>query len=145
MRTRPTSIQELLQNSDTLNRLGRRLAQQRALLAQVHRRLPPYLVPQCQAAVIDAGRLTLYAASPAWASRLRYLTGELKRELGSEIPGLREVRVRVVGADVLPPPSPRPQPARPLSEQNRKIVRATAGGVRDPGLRAALRRLARHG
>jgi hypothetical protein len=134
-----------LQRCNTLRRLGARLAQQRALREQVRQRLPDYLAPHCQAAVLDAGRLTLYAASPAWASRLRYLTGELKRGLQTDITGLREVRTRVIGGDALPRPGPKPDPARPLSAQNREMLRATAEGLRDPDLRAALRRLARHG
>ena len=145
MATRPIPLQELLQNCHALRRLGDRLAQQRALLDQVRRRLPEYLAPNCRAAVFDAGRLTLYAASPAWASRLRYLAGELQKGLGRDIRGLREVRVRVLGADILPSRGPTPCPARPLSAQNREMLLATAEGLRDPSLRAALRRLARHG
>ena len=145
MATSPIPLQELLRNCHALRRLGTRLEQQRALLEQVRRQLPEYLAPHCQAAVFDAGRLTLYAASPAWASRLRYLGGELKRGLRSDIKGLSEVRIRVVGADILPPPGPKPDPARPLSAQNREMLRTTAEGLRDPGLSAALRRLARHG
>ena len=145
MATRPIPLQKLLQNCHALRRLEARLAQQRALLEQVRRRLPEYLAPHCQAAVFDAGRLTLFAASPAWASRLRYLAGELKQGLGGDIRGLREVRIRVMGADILPQPGPKPDPARPLSAQNREMLRATAEGLRDSGLRAALRRLARHG
>jgi hypothetical protein len=145
MATSPLPLNELLQNCNFLRQLGARLSQQRALLEQVRLQLPEYLAPHCQAVVFEAGRLTLYAASPAWASRLRYLVGELKQGLGSRITGLREVRVRVIGADILPPPGPDPEPIRPLSTRNRAILRETAEALQDPGLSQALLRLARHG
>ncbi len=145
MATSPIPLKKLLQNCNSLRQLGARLSQQRAFLERVRRQLPEYLAPHCQAAVFEAGRLTLYAASPAWASRLRYLAGELKQGLGSGFTGLREVRVRVIGADILPPPSPNHEPVRPLSTRNRAILRETADGLQDPGLSEALRRLARHG
>lgn len=145
MATSPVPLKELLQNCNSLRQLGARLSQQRALLERVRRQLPEYLAPHCQAAVFEAGRLTLYAASPAWASRLRYLVGELKQGLGSDIKGLREVRVRVIGAGIPTPTRPAPEPIRPLSKQNRALLRETAEALRDRGLSDALRRLAGHG
>lgn len=141
----PIPLQTLLQNCHALRRLGTRLVQQRRLLELTRLRLPEDLAPHCRAAVLAKGRLTLYAESSAWASRLRYLAGEVRRELRPEFSGLSEVRVRVMGADVQPPPAPKPAPARALSAQNRALLRATAENLSDPALRAALRRLARQG
>ena len=145
MAKHPRPIENLLQSAGPLRQLGRRLAAQQALLQRVRQLLPEHLAPHCQAAILSEQRLTLYAASPAWASRLRYQGPDLQRRLQPEHPDLNQVRIRVAGAEVAGPPKPPAVPATPLSANNQRLLQATAEGQTDPALRAALLRLSRHG
>jgi len=90
------------------------------------------------------GRLLLHTDSAAWSTRLRYLVPQLLRCLrqNSALADLQHIEVRV---------APSAQPAVPvtrpvvLSADNAAILDSTANSISDPALRAALKRLARHG
>jgi hypothetical protein len=95
------------------------------------------------AAVLQGDRLTLFADSPAWGSRLRFMAPRVAGSLRGEAPALRTVKVRVLPGSAPPPRRPR-APAR-LSASSARILDEVAGDISDPGLRAALQRLARRG
>lgn len=91
------------------------------------------------------GELSLRADGAAWATRIRHsrtaLIAALRRE--PVFRSLMEVQVRVVPsgtaawtADAVP------RRAAPLSAATRSLLREVAAGTADPGLRAALARLA---
>lgn len=120
-------------------RLASLARQQQDLLVAVRRALPQSLAVHCIGAVRGGNRLILFADSAVWATRLRFSTGELTRDLGSAGKGIDEVRVRVAqparsGAPPLPAP-------RPLSGAAAQLLWETAARVPDEGLAAALRRL----
>ncbi len=95
-----------------------------------------------------AGLLFLQVNTPAWASRLRYEKPALL-ELLRKSPafrGIGDIRYRVEPIARAPRPeqTATPTPSR-LSAKAAEVVAQTAGSIADPGLRAALERLARAG
>jgi len=137
--TEPRSAKALLQSSAALRQLGRRLAEQRLLLDEVRLQLPADLAERCRAAVLGPAGLTLYTDSPAWASRLRYLTPKLAERLPQ---GRRDVRVRVLAIPAQKARETRPRKVRRLSEEDRRTLLEVADACSEPRLSAALRRLA---
>ncbi|MBT2968794.1 MAG: DUF721 domain-containing protein [Candidatus Thiodiazotropha sp. (ex Ctena orbiculata)] len=125
-------------------KLGKQLASQRALHEQLKLLLPTPLDSQLKASVLQHGRLTLFVASPVWASRFRYLMPQLQRQLQQ-----RGIRVAKVRTAILPDESKRAarikegdQPV--LSQEVGRQMRQLAKTIEDPLLRDALLRLSRH-
>ncbi|MGH8570110.1 MAG: DciA family protein [Gammaproteobacteria bacterium] len=92
-----------------------------------------------------AGTLTLFADSPVWAARLRYLAPGLIQRLAGR-PGaaaVRAIRVRVLVAGAVTPSVKRAGTAisRPVSD----YLRQAAEGFGDARLRTVLLNLSRHG
>jgi hypothetical protein len=115
-----------------------------ALDAHLRQLLPPPLNEHCSVLNIRDAALVLAADSPVWASRLRYYSPQLVKQLTGE----QTVTVRTVRVRVQPPTKPfvpqRRQPSPRLSSRGAAIIRQAAGGVSDPGLKSALLRLARN-
>jgi hypothetical protein len=97
-----------MQNTKRLSELlsvpGKRLAslkqrsvERSTLLIQVRAVLPPKLAGAVATAGVEGGRLTIGVAGAVWASRLRYMTDSLRKQVsassGLEI---QRVRIRVV-------------------------------------------------
>ena len=118
---------------------ARRLAELDALVRLC---LGDDLAAHCRLADLRSGRLVLAADTPAWATRLRYHTPEIREKLAAA--GVSVAECRVV---VTPPPAPdvEPGPRPGMSAQGADALNTTAETVRDPALAAALRRLARNG
>lgn len=109
------------------------------------RSAPEILRAHVQPVRFANGELSLRADGAAWATRIRHsrmaLIAALRRE--PIFRSLMEVQVRVV-----PPGSAArmadatPRRAAPLSPATRSLLREVAASTADPGLRAALERLA---
>lgn len=71
------------------------------MVEQVRAALPARLAREVVSAGIDQGRMTVGVTSAVWASRLRYLTESVRKQV-SELTGIAilSVRVRIV------PPGP---------------------------------------
>jgi predicted nucleic acid-binding Zn ribbon protein len=90
--------------NNLLDRGGERLsslkAQSRAraqALARVMAALPPRIAAHVTTAGIEHGRLTIGVSGSAWASRLRYMTEMLRRNVGEAMgTEIRTVRIKVV-------------------------------------------------
>jgi hypothetical protein len=102
--------------------------------------LPDTLREHCRVANLESGTLVLATESSVWSTRLRFFTPRLLSELrAAGLPGLRSIRIRVL------PPQRSLSTAthrRTLSEPAAATLRGCAQGIRDPGLKAALLRLA---
>jgi len=142
---RAVRLKQALKRNTVLNQLlahGSRLAQAELLLAEV---MPAELNGRWGVTNLRQGELVLYTASPAWAARLRFLAPGLLQRLGEQADslGIDRIRVRVC----LPPsrdrPTSRPRPR--LSARSARLLEQVAEDMEDEGLRAALRRIARHG
>ena len=96
----PRVVSELLQqHGKKLRDLGQRLIERATVLGVVQRNLPPKLGSHVESAGIENGRLTLGVGGAAWASRLRYVTTDLRTAVGAAL-GVDIISVRI---RVLPP------------------------------------------
>jgi hypothetical protein len=106
--------------------------------------LQPAAREHCHLASWREGCLLLIITDGHWATRLRYQQRRLLRQLQQldEFTGLQRILFKVQ-----PPTSQTGTPDRhiELSSSAAESIQATADGIRDPGLRAALERLASHG
>ena len=139
----PQSVQSLLRTRSSLQALGKRIKEHGDLLERVRRHLPAPVAPHCVAVVPAGKRIALYADSPAWASRLRYLIPDLLDALASETPGIAEIRTRILLEDQRSRSS-RSRQIRRLSIENGQLMLQTADSLSDPALSSAFRRLASH-
>jgi hypothetical protein len=105
--------------------------------------LQPAAREHCHVASWREGHLLLIVTDGHWATRLRYQQKRLLRQLMAfdEFASLTRIQFKVQ-------PSTQPQSATgqtmDLSENAAETIQATADGINDPGLRAALERLAAH-
>lgn len=135
----------LLQSAGPLQPLMQKAFRLTQLDKRVRGLLPASLKNHCRVANVRDTALVLLADGAAWATRLRYLAPELCRRLqASELPRLTRIEVRIAPPET--PASP-PKPARclRLNAEAAATIMAAAEATEDPRLKAALRRLARHG
>lgn len=116
-------------------------------LAHLQRLLESQLQPaartHCHVAKWREGQLTLVVTDGHWATRLRYQQKRLQRQLQlfEEFANLTRILFRVQ------PPLVQHRPgghSMDLSPDAAQMIQSTADGISDPGLRAALERLAAH-
>jgi hypothetical protein len=105
--TKPVS--ELLsQGSVKLRALKDRLKDRHAVLTEVRAALPPKIALHVDTAGIEQGRLSIGTSAAVWASRLRYLTDDLRKQVGAALRiDIVSVKIRIV------PPPPDGPPATP--------------------------------
>ena len=116
-------------------------------LAHLQRLLESQLQPaartHCHVAKWREGQLTLVVTDGHWATRLRYQQKRLQRQLQlfEEFANLTRILFRVQPPLVQHRPSGH---SMDLSTDAAQTIQSTADGISDPGLRAALERLAAH-
>ncbi|MEW8299285.1 MAG: DciA family protein [Candidatus Thiodiazotropha sp.] len=125
-------------------KLWQQLSSQRALHEQLKQLLPTPLDSQLKATVLQHGRLTLFVASPVWASRFRYLLPQLQRQLQQ-----RGIRLDKVRTAILPDESKRTARSKKgaqaiLGREAGRRMHQLAQTIDDPQLRDAMLRLSRH-
>lgn len=104
------------------------------------------MAAHCEPTHYEAGRLTVAADGPAWASRVRQQQAGLLQALRAQpaLRALREIRVQVQPTKTAAAPSvARARHPSRLSSKAARLVRGVAESVDDPQLRAALDRLGR--
>jgi hypothetical protein len=94
----PRVVSELLQlHGKKLRELGAALKKRAAVLDVVRASLPAKLAARVASAGLENGRLTLGVTGAVWASRLRYMTGALRSEVGAALgTEIISVRIRVL-------------------------------------------------
>lgn len=108
----------------------------------VRQLLPQTLAPHCQGTAYGDGCLTIFVDNPVWTARVRFYQRDLKAGLEQRFDTpVRRVRVKV--APQARPQSIAPRKNKPLTDRTRNLLQATASGIEDPQLAAALRRLGR--
>jgi hypothetical protein len=114
-----------------------------AILQHVRRHLPPALAAQVSVAAAEPPELALLAGSGAAGALLRQRVPDLVEKLARAGWQFTGIRVRVQPR----PPSgpPRKNFVKQLDSLSAATLRAYAERLADPGLAAALRRLAEHG
>lgn len=109
----------------------------------VEGQLEPAASEHCKVAAWRDGQLILIVSDGQWATRLRYREKRLLKQLGAlaEFTGLQRISFKVR------PPATLAQSAGrqvSLSPSAARSIQASAEGISDPQLRAALERLASH-
>lgn len=123
------SFATLAQRADALQALDRALRQT----------LPSPLREQVRFADLRQGRLVFLASTPAWASRLRLAQTAILASAQAVGVQAHAVRVKVVDIERESAPAER---RKTLSPGAASHLRAAAGGLRDPELRALFLALA---
>jgi predicted nucleic acid-binding Zn ribbon protein len=141
-RAGPKSIKDL--SAEILRRFGRQLDDLAVLQGRWHALVGEPMAAHSEPTHYEAGRLTVAADGPAWASRVRQQQAGLLQALRAEsaFEALREIKVLVQPTRSVAAPSVAPprSPSR-LSQSAARLVRGVAESVDDPQLRAALKRL----
>ncbi|MGD8588212.1 MAG: DciA family protein [Chromatiales bacterium] len=137
-------LTNLLFSKRRLNYLQNQLTLQEKLLQQVHACLPSPLDQHCLGAIPHGKTLILLAESSAWASRLRYLAGEILKQLKHREIRFERIQVRVSIERRLVQPKRPSRRALPLSRENAQLLRCLAESLDDAQLSSALQRLSRH-
>lgn len=138
----PVTIGSILGKSQVSRLLDDACALEK-LAAIVHELLPSPLKEHCRVLSVRGAALVLAADSPVWAARLRFHSPRLVKQMDHiQTVKLRTVQVRVRPVDKAPAAVKR-QNKPYLSAGNSLALEQTARGVTDPGLKAALLRLAR--
>ncbi len=140
LKPRPLPLHRYLDSSPALAQLARQAIQAQQLLERVRTCLSADLALHLSAARARGNILVLYADSPAWASRIRYITPRIRAELAE----YREIRIRI---DPMETPVSKPvgnQARRVLKNETAAMINAVASMVADPELCQALKLLASH-
>jgi hypothetical protein len=87
--------------------------------------------------------VTLVADSPAWSSRVRYLTPQILDHLRRRLENPRLGRVKIVTRPTNCPPEPPARPRPRLSGRSAALIESVARACDNPALAGALLRLAR--
>jgi hypothetical protein len=136
-------IQTTFGQRGTLHAISSHARQLESLQRIIQACLNEPLCSHVQLANYRKGLLILQTDSPVWASKLRYLVPELRKQcqLHPSFQSLRDIRILVAPFRAEPRPVQRPQPR--LSAASRQILESTAENINDPGLKASLLRLSR--
>lgn len=137
MAPRPKSVRHLLRDKPTLQRLGRELKAQKALLIDLQQCLPADLANHCASAHIRDNTLVVHTDSPAWATRLRYLAPQLIKAVAGEYPTIQSLSVRLI----VEQPVPAPKATAKHSDRAAEIIHTSANCAKPGPVQDALRRL----
>ena len=146
MSYRPIKAQkttQLLQNNRSLQRLVQGAQNIDRLQQLLNQCLQPAAREHCYLAACQNTTLTLIVTNGHWATRLRYQQKRLLQQL-QRMPEFSQVlRIQF---KVRPPIQPEQAPVRNIdfSEHTGELIHASAQAIRDPSLREAMERLARH-
>ena len=137
-------LKKFFNSGKTLAWIKQNLTEQEAILNQLRPLLPPPMGEHCVRAIAKKGDLILLVDSPAWASRLRYLSQNLTQQLRQKGLAVRRIQVKVTIASSRKLHREGMRRANPLSPSNAKLLSSVAECVGDDALRSALLRLSQH-
>ncbi|TDJ32328.1 MAG: DUF721 domain-containing protein [Gammaproteobacteria bacterium] len=135
------SIRDLLTgDSGSLSEVIRHATRLRRLDRAFRKLLPGPAQAHCRVANLRGDTLVVAADSPVWASRIRYESRQILREMAASC-GVTASKLQIL---VRSPEAPESQAsrARKLPQNAARSLEAAAAAVDDPELTAALLRLA---
>ncbi len=138
-------LNKFLNSAKNLAGIKDQLAKQKAILEQLQSVLPSPMAEHCVGAIPKNGHLILLVDSPAWASRLRYLSPKLSKQLRQKGLAVRYIQVKVSLINSRNMHRVRRRQINPLSPANAKLLSSVAACLDDDELRMALLRLSKHG
>ncbi|HET7331654.1 DUF721 domain-containing protein [Dyella sp.] len=119
--------------------LAKQAGKLEALDRALRQTLSSPLREQVRFANFRGDRLVFLASSPAWASRLRLQQTQILAAARAIGANASSITVKVAP---LPPPDPQPEQSKPLSPAAALHLKAAAGSINDPELRAMFLELA---
>lgn len=144
------SLDKVLQDAhDELAILVTRTRQLRRLTTILREQLDETLAPHCYIGSLEPASLTILVDSAAWASRLRFETGQLVDKLHAVHPAfarLAQIKVKIITdmrQDIPPTAAVQSQTRPQLNRENARIINSLADSIDDTELHDALQRLAR--
>lgn len=140
---KPRSIKTFLRSDPALTELRNTLKTNKKLLTLTRHLLPESLEQHCISVQLNHSRLIIHTDSSAWASRLRYFSRDLRAKLQSAGVQVQKIEVRVLINNQ--PKTRSTRHAHHLSRDNAKLIESAADDIQDIELRAALKRLSKHG
>ncbi len=140
---KPRPINAFMRSDSVLRALHNTLIVQEKLLILTRSLLPAPLDQHCISVQQHYHNLIVHTNSSAWGSRLRYFSRDLRAKLQDKGVHVQKIEVRVLinsrqKAHIA-------RHAHHLSEANAKLIESTADNIQDIDLRAALKRLSKHG
>lgn len=144
MPANPRQVSQILNQRPSLQHLLAEIRHQQQLLHLIQHKLPTKIASHCLAAHIQDAQLCISVDSPVWASQLRFRTPELLGELRRQMPGIANVKVRVVPPNVttVARSNTKKVPRHACSEATIQQIQTTAEYTDEANLSAALKRLA---
>lgn len=142
----PIQLRRLMKNRhfSLLQQLQYQAQQSDRLTDILHEVIPFSMHEHCRVGILKEKVLVIIAQSPAWATRLRYLTPQIIQHLKkSKHFGISKIQVKI-----RPQHQERSQPTRKanvLSKENADLLRKTANGIQDTELAQAFIRLSKMG
>ena len=138
-------LNNYLKNSVEFATIRAKLQQNKGLLQQIRMLLPTAMSEHCTDAVaIDHDQLILYVDSSAWASRLRFFSGDLAIKLREKQQFFKKIYIKISIDNSKTQRTQSKKRTRFLSGKNSELLRKIANHTPDPELRAALERLSTH-
>jgi len=143
MKSRPDQIKKIIHKSHHLNELIQVSRQQQQILETIKKLIDPKLAPHCIAAHYSKQCLKLFTDSSVWASRLRFQSKSLVRQLQANQLPTHKIDVRVIPKSQINHAVMKKRTARKVSAQAADNIIQTAKSIEDEELQAALERLAK--
>lgn len=142
MAKRPSRINQILGKSG-LKKLLAKIRRQQALLELVRQQLPANVAKHCTDLHMQGTSITLFADSPVWASKLRFLAPNLLSQLRKNNPGIANLNVHSVPArHSKTTQKRRPHRTARHTQQGAATIDQSARSISHPGLKKALQKLA---
>ena len=134
----------LIESNDDLAILVTRTRQITHLTQILRQQLQPDLAPHCYIGNLEQDYLVILVDSAAWASKLRFCAQSLMTQLNRahhSFANVERLRVKILNQSVqrAEPVFQKPQ----MNKENAQGLNTLADSVDDPGLQAALSRLAK--
>ena len=143
MKSSPKKINSIINRSQHLKNLLLISRQQEQILNSIKQLLDTQLAAHCISAHYSKQCLRLYTDSSVWASRLRFQSKSLAKQLTANGLTAHKIDVRVIPKSEKRAPANKSRSARKISGQTAQNIAQTAGSIEDENLEAALLKLAK--
>lgn len=144
MKSRPKKINGILSNSHHLSKLIQISRQQEQILYTIKQLLEPQIAQHCISAHYSTQCLKLFTDSSVWASRLRFQSRSLAKQLAAHNLVTRKIDVRVIPKSLKQATFVKKMsPAHKISSTAAENIIQTAEILDDTELKAALKKLAK--
>lgn len=143
MKSRPDKTHKIISKSRHLKGLLQISRQQQQILNTIKQLLDKQLAAHCISAHYSGQCLKLYTDSSVWASRLRFQSKSLAKQLAAHDLPAHKIDVRVVPKSETRAPIKKKRSAHKISAKAAATISQTAESINDEDLETALKKLAK--